>query len=130
MAIRSGAADASDGDAKATADLSDPLAPLVYELLDAHYDTARLAEDAAEDERWHAHLAYLRDLQRVAREVLATATAEDVRSCLRPEPGSGRLRRALGRARRVGRRQTGHPSAHPPALHEQGDAEQRTPGLP
>ena len=63
--------------ANPTADLSDHLTRLVYELLDAHYDTARLAEDVAEDERWHAHLAYLRDLQRVAREVLATATAED-----------------------------------------------------
>jgi hypothetical protein len=63
--------------ANPTADLSDHLARLVYELLDAHYDTARLAGDDAEDERWHAHLAYLRDLQRVAREVLATATAED-----------------------------------------------------
>jgi hypothetical protein len=63
--------------ANPTADLSDHLACLVYELLDAHYDTARLVENVAEDERWHAHLAYLRDLQRVAREVLATATAED-----------------------------------------------------
>jgi hypothetical protein len=63
--------------ANPTTDLSDLMARLVYELLDAHYDTARLAEDVAEDERWHAHLAYLRDLQRVAREVLATATAED-----------------------------------------------------
>jgi hypothetical protein len=60
-----------------TADRSDHLPRLVYELLDAHYDTARLVEDVAEDERWHAHLAYLRDLQRVARELLATATAED-----------------------------------------------------
>jgi hypothetical protein len=63
--------------ANRTADLSEHLARLVYELLDAHYDTARLVEDAAEDERWDAHLAYLRDLQRVARELLATATAED-----------------------------------------------------
>jgi hypothetical protein len=63
--------------ANPTTDLPDHMARLVYELLDAHYDTARLAEDVAEDERWHAHLAYLRDLQRVAREVLATATAED-----------------------------------------------------
>jgi hypothetical protein len=63
--------------ANPTADLSDHLAPLIYELLDAHYDTALLTEEVADDERWHAHLAYLRDLQRVAREVLATATAED-----------------------------------------------------
>jgi hypothetical protein len=63
--------------ANPAADLSEHLARLVYELLDAHYDTVRLVEDAAEDERWDAHLAYLRDLQRVAREVLATAAAED-----------------------------------------------------
>jgi hypothetical protein len=63
--------------ANPTADPSDHLARLIYELLDAHYDTARLAEDVADDERWHAHLAYLRDLQRVAREVLATTTAAD-----------------------------------------------------
>jgi DNA-binding CsgD family transcriptional regulator len=63
--------------ANPTADLSYHLTSLVYELLDAHYDTARLAENVVEDERWHAHLAYLRDLQRVAREVLATTTAED-----------------------------------------------------
>jgi hypothetical protein len=63
--------------ANPTADLSDHLARLIYELLDAHDDTARLAEDVADDERWRAHLGYLRDLQRVAREVLATATAAD-----------------------------------------------------
>jgi hypothetical protein len=63
-------------DAHRPADLCDDLARLVYELLDAHYDTARLAEDVAEDEGWHTHLAYLRDLQRIAREVLATASAE------------------------------------------------------
>jgi hypothetical protein len=62
--------------ANPTADVSDHLVRLIYELLDAHYDTARLAEDVADDERWYAHLGYLRDLQRVAREVLA-ATAED-----------------------------------------------------
>jgi hypothetical protein len=63
-------------DAHRPADLCDDLARLVSELLDAHYDTARLAEDMAEDEGWHTHLAYLRDLQRVAREVLATASAD------------------------------------------------------
>jgi hypothetical protein len=63
--------------ANPAADLPDHLAGLIYELLDAHYDTARLAEDVADDERWYVHLGYLRDLQRVAREVLATATAED-----------------------------------------------------
>jgi hypothetical protein len=63
--------------ANPTADTSDHLARLIYELLDAHYDTARLTQEVADDVRWHAHLDYLRDLQRVAREVLATATAEN-----------------------------------------------------
>jgi hypothetical protein len=48
---------------------------LVYELLDAHDDTARLAADLAEEPRWRIHLDYLRDLQRVARGTLAHATA-------------------------------------------------------
>jgi hypothetical protein len=73
--------------ANPTPDLSDHLARLVYELLDAHYDTAQLAEDVAEDDRWHAHLAYLRDLQRVAREVLATATAEEAACASRASAG-------------------------------------------
>ena len=51
------------------------LASLVYELLDAHEDTTRLAEGAADEERWAAHLDYLRDLQRVGRERLAAAAA-------------------------------------------------------
>jgi hypothetical protein len=46
---------------------------LVYELLDAHEDTMRLANGLADDERWAAHLDYLRDLQRVGRERLARA---------------------------------------------------------
>jgi hypothetical protein len=49
------------------------LVALSYELLDAHADTARLASDAAPDGEWQSHLAYLRDLQRVGREVLARA---------------------------------------------------------
>ncbi len=58
------------------------LTALVYELLDAHDDTARLAEQGgadvgplAGDLRWDAHLDYLRDLQRVARELLAHGLA-------------------------------------------------------
>jgi hypothetical protein len=46
---------------------------LVYELLDAHNDSARLALRGPLDDRWEAHLAYLRDLQRLGREVLAHA---------------------------------------------------------
>ena len=55
------------------------LTALTYELLDAHADTARLAGDGpvATEAEWENHLAYLRDLQRVARETLAHAVAVD-----------------------------------------------------
>ena len=49
------------------------LTRLVYELLDAHDDTARIATGQDHDPGWEAHLSYLRDLQRVARELLAHA---------------------------------------------------------
>lgn len=48
------------------------LTALVYELLDAHLDTLDLAKDLVE-ERWRAHLDYLRALQRTGRELLARA---------------------------------------------------------
>jgi hypothetical protein len=44
---------------------------LLYELLDAHIDTIKLADGLSENQRWAAHLDYLRDLQRVGRETLA-----------------------------------------------------------
>ncbi len=47
------------------------LTELIYELLDAHADTTRLATDPCDDPGWEAHLDYLRDLQRVGREVMA-----------------------------------------------------------
>jgi hypothetical protein len=47
---------------------------LVYELLDAHVDTMRMAHDLDGDPAWAAHLDYLRDLQRVGRETLARAS--------------------------------------------------------
>jgi hypothetical protein len=47
------------------------LSALVYELLDAHEDTRRLAGPLSDDVHWAAHLDYLRDLQRVGRERLA-----------------------------------------------------------
>jgi hypothetical protein len=47
------------------------LTALVYELLDAHGDTMRLADGLAVQPIWAAHLEYLRDLQRVGRETLA-----------------------------------------------------------
>jgi hypothetical protein len=43
---------------------------LVYELLDAHDDTARIAAEG-DAFRWQIHLDYLRDLQRTSRELLA-----------------------------------------------------------
>lgn len=49
---------------------------LVYELLDAHCDTMRIARELDQaDPAWGAHLDYLRDLQRVGREVLAQLTS-------------------------------------------------------
>jgi hypothetical protein len=45
--------------------------PLVYELLDAHDDTARMASEFELDPLWQAHLDYLRALQRKGRETLA-----------------------------------------------------------
>lgn len=48
------------------------LTALVYELLDAHLDTLDLAENLLE-ERWQAHLDYLRALQRTGRQLMARA---------------------------------------------------------
>jgi hypothetical protein len=53
---------------------------LLYELLDAHVDTMRLAGELDEDPAWAAHLDYLRDLQRVGREALAHATLAGAQS--------------------------------------------------
>ena len=39
----------------------------VYELLDAHQDTARLVTESAPGEDWDAHLDYLRALQLLGR---------------------------------------------------------------
>ena len=47
------------------------LAALTYELLDAHSDTAQLADGLQDDRCWAAHLDYLRALQRKGRETLA-----------------------------------------------------------
>jgi len=53
------------------AERSERLARLVYELLDAHADTERLAHEPPNQLQWRTHLSYLRDLQRVGREILA-----------------------------------------------------------
>ena len=60
--------------------MSDPLArefsALVYELLDAHDDTAQLAAGLG-DVAWEIHLEYLRVLQRRGRELLARLGLEE-----------------------------------------------------
>jgi hypothetical protein len=63
------------------------LTRLVYELLDAHDDTARLAADLVIDPCWQMHLDYLRDLQRYGRESLARAAAG-------PQPHGAQANRA------------------------------------
>ncbi|HEX4805206.1 MAG TPA: hypothetical protein VFU94_04835 [Conexibacter sp.] len=60
------------------------LVELVYELLDAHDDTARLAAELAGDERWDAHLDYLRALQRAGRALLARELPIEMRDEGRP----------------------------------------------
>lgn len=55
----------------AAAERSERLARLAYELLDAHADTERLAWERPNQLQWCAHLSYLRDLQRLGREILA-----------------------------------------------------------
>jgi hypothetical protein len=56
------------------------LALLVYELLDAHADTAQLADGLAYDRSWAAHLDYLRALQRTGREMLARSASGELSS--------------------------------------------------
>jgi hypothetical protein len=57
--------------APAAVEQSEQLTRLVCELLDAHADTEHLSRTQHSELLWHAHLRYLRNLQRVAREVLA-----------------------------------------------------------
>ena len=62
---------------RTTVEATAKLVELVYELLDAHDDTSRLAQPLHCEMRWAAHLDYLRRLQRVGREVLAAGAAVD-----------------------------------------------------
>jgi hypothetical protein len=59
------------GQSQQTVVVRETLSQFVYELLDAHDDTMRLAEEQVGDIRWDAHVDYLRSLQRVGRELLA-----------------------------------------------------------
>jgi hypothetical protein len=63
-----------DADASGTS-ANEVLSGLLYELLDAHLDTLKLAVSLDENQQWAAHLDYLRDLQRVGRETLARVGA-------------------------------------------------------
>jgi hypothetical protein len=79
------------GDAASTSAAAPEAAALIYELLDAHYDTAELAQELEYDEAWQAHLDYLRALQRKGRETLARMPSD--------APAPARPRRALGERR-------------------------------
>jgi hypothetical protein len=57
--------------ASRTTDSITLLTGLVYELLDAHLDTEELMSAPSTHLQWTAHMYYLRDLQRSAREALA-----------------------------------------------------------
>ncbi len=61
-------------ESRSPAQASERLVELVYELLDAHNDTAQLARELGRDVQWAAHLDYLQQLQRVGRELLAADT--------------------------------------------------------
>ena len=80
---------------------SGQLTSLVYELLDAHDDTARIATGQQIDARWQAHLSYLRDLQRVARELLARAGQQEGAQTFAPVDVSTREAGMLPRFRRL-----------------------------
>lgn len=64
------------------------LAALAYELLDAHTDTAELADGLPHDRSWAAHLDYLRALQRTGRETLARTAPEELSPCGWDDVGS------------------------------------------
>jgi hypothetical protein len=56
------------------------VALLVEELLGALDDTARLAAGPSADWEWQVQLDYLRDLQRIGRETLASSAADEPRT--------------------------------------------------
>ena len=86
-ALHAGAADPSAaGNQQLDPGAAASLPALTYELLDAHADTARLADELTYDRSWAAHLDYLRALQRKGREALAR-TAPKGPSCFRNAAG-------------------------------------------
>ena len=69
-------------------DTSERLVLLVDELLGALDDTARLAADLCGDWHWQVQVGYLRDLQRLGREILAAVTADESRTSALPSARS------------------------------------------
>jgi len=61
------------------ADRAEQLARLTYELLDAHSDTEHLMREHPTELQWRAHVNYLRDLQRLGRQVLAQPESSGLR---------------------------------------------------
>jgi hypothetical protein len=89
QAVRAGATDTGvGGDHRADGDTGAGLVALAYELLDAHSDTAQLADGLPYDPPWAAHLDYLRALQRKGREMLARTSTKERSSCRWTDSGS------------------------------------------
>jgi hypothetical protein len=89
QAVRVGASDTTaSGGHQRDKEAAAGLARLAYELLDAHTDTAQLADGLTNDPSWAAHLDYLRALQRTGREMLARTTAQELSSCRWTDPGA------------------------------------------
>ena len=76
------------GNQQSDAEAAAGLAALEYELLDAHADTAQLADGLPYDRSWAAHLDYLRALQRKGREMLARTAHEEPWLCRWADWGS------------------------------------------
>lgn len=71
----------ASGDRQPDSAAAASLAALAYELLDAHADTAQLADGLTHNRSWAAHLDYLRALQRTGRETLARTAPDELSSC-------------------------------------------------
>ena len=91
QAVHQGPDTTAGGDRQPDSGASASLAALAYELLDAHADTAQLADGLPHDRSWAAHLDYLHALQRKGREMLAH-TAPDELSFCHSEGGSPNVR--------------------------------------
>jgi hypothetical protein len=68
------------GDRQPDSAVAASLVELAYELLDAHADTAQLADGLRYDRSWAAHLDYLRALQRKGRGTLARSVPDALSS--------------------------------------------------